>query len=246
MAGFPDESTTISAIQGLIDGGVDIIEIGFPFSDPLADGPVIQNAANASIKNGMTINKFFDLVKKIKSQTDIPLILMTYANILYHTGYDNFVKRAQKSGIDGIIIPDMSIDESAYYLKAARTHGIDTIFLTSPNTQKTRINKILKVTSGFLYMVAVYGTTGSKTGVLPYSTRAVRRLKKHMTASNTIPIGVGFGVSSPSDVKTYVDAGANAVIVGSTFLKLIQKTPKNQVKKRVAALTKSLKKATIM
>jgi len=177
MAGFPNEKATLSTVRGLVKGGADIIELGFPFSDPLADGPVIQNASTISLNNGTTISKFFSLVKKIRKETDIPLILMTYTNILYHKGYSKFITDAKNAGIDGFILPDMSIEESKEYLKAAKNKS-DTIFLISPNTSKTRIQKISKVSTGFLYLVAVYGTTGVKTGIKNYTLQAIKNVKK--------------------------------------------------------------------
>ncbi len=242
MAGFPNEKATISTIRGLVKGGADIIELGFPFSDPLADGPVIQNASTISLQNGTKIVKFFSLVKKIRKETEIPLVLMTYTNILYHKGYAKFISEATKAGIDGFILPDMSIEESKEYLQAAKNKA-DTIFLISPNTSKTRISKISKVTSGFLYLVAVYGTTGVKTGIKKYSIDAIKKVKKQ--TKGKIPIGVGFGISTPDDVKKYINAGADAVIVGSAYLKLIEKTPQRNLESKIASFTKSLKKQTI-
>lgn len=243
MAGFPNEKATMSTIRGLVKGGVDIIELGFPFSDPLADGPVIQNASTISLEKGTKITKFFNLVKKIRKETDIPLILMTYTNILYHRGYSKFIADAKKAGIDGFILPDMSVEESKEYLQAAKNNA-DTIFLISPNTSKTRIQKISKASSGFLYLVAVFGTTGVKTGIKKYTIDAIKEVKKQ--TKGKIPIGVGFGVSTPDDVKKYIKAGADAVIVGSAFLKLIEKTSQNQLESKIASFTKSLKKQTIL
>jgi len=243
MAGFPNEKATMSTIRGLVKGGVDIIELGFPFSDPLADGPVIQNASTISLEKGTKITKFFNLVKKIRKETDIPLILMTYTNILYHRGYSKFIADAKKAGIDGFILPDMSVEESKEYLQAAKNNA-DTIFLISPNTSKTRIQKISKASSGFLYLVAVFGTTGVKTGIKKYTIDAIKEVKKQ--TKGKIPIGVGFGVSTPDDVKKYIKAGADAVIVGSAYLKLIEKTSQNQLEAKIASFTKSLKKQTIL
>ena len=141
MAGFPDEKSTILTVRGLVKGGVDIIELGFPFSDPLADGPVIQNASTISLEKGTKINKFFNLVKKIRKETDIPLVLMTYTNILYHVGYSKFIKKAVSAGIDGFILPDMSIEESKEYLDAAAKNNADTIFLISPTQTKTEFKR---------------------------------------------------------------------------------------------------------
>ena len=241
MAGFPNERATLSAVKGLVRGGADIIELGFPFSDPLADGPVIQNASTVSLEKGTKINSFFQLVKKIRKLTDTPLVLMTYTNILYNKGYSKFISEAKKAGIDGFILPDMSIEESAEYLKAAKGNT-DTIFLISPNTTKKRINEITKVTSGFLYLVAVYGTTGVKTEIKNYTLKAIKEVKKQTRGK--IPVGVGFGVSTPADVKKYISVGADAVIVGSAFLKLIEKTPQNKIETKIASFTKLLKKET--
>ena len=243
MVGFPNEKSTISTVRGLVKGGVDIIELGFPFSDPLADGPVIQNASTISLGKGTKIAKFFALVKKIRKETDIPLILMTYTNILYRQGYAKFISEAKKAGIDGFILPDMSIEESREYLKAAKSNA-DTIFLISPNTSKTRIQKIAKASSGFLYLVAVFGTTGIKSGIKKYTLNAIKQVKKQ--TKGKIPIGIGFGVSTPNDVKKYIKAGADAVIVGSAYLKLIEKTPQKQLESNIASFTKSLKKQTIL
>ena len=243
MAGFPNEKTTIATVRGLVKGGVDIIELGFPFSDPLADGPVIQNASTISLQKGTRISKFFSLVKKIRKETDIPLVLMTYTNILYHMGYSKFISEAKKAGIDGFILPDMSIEESKEYLQAAKNKA-DTIFLISPNTNKTRIEKIAKSSTGFLYLVAVFGTTGIKTGIKNYTIKAIKEVKKQTRGK--VPIGVGFGVSTPEDVKKYINAGADAVIVGSAYLKLIEKTSHTKLESKITSFTKSLKKQTVL
>lgn len=242
MVGYPNENATISAVRGLIKGGADIIELGFPFSDPLADGPIIQNASTVSLDNGTKLNKFFNIVKKIRKETDIPLILMTYTNILYHKGYSKFIAEAKNTGIDGFILPDMSIEESKEYLASAKNTA-DTIFLISPNTTKSRIERITKSSSGFLYLVAVYGTTGVKIGIQNYTLNAIKEVKK--ITKGKIPVGVGFGVSTPEDVKKYIKAGADAVIVGSAFLKLIEKTPQNKLESSIATFTKSLKRQTV-
>ena len=242
MLGFPNEKATMSTIRGLVKGGADIIELGFPFSDPLADGPVIQNASTISLEKGTNVSKFFNIVKKIRKETDIPLVLMTYTNILHHMGYQKFIKNAKKVGIDGFILPDMSIEESKDYLKAAKNNS-DTIFLISPNTSKTRIEKIAKASTGFLYLVAVFGTTGVKTGIKNYTLKAIKNVKKQ--TKSKIPIGIGFGVSTPEDVKKYIKAGADAVIVGSAYLKLIERTKQQNLESKITSFTKSLKKQTI-
>lgn len=242
MGGYPNEKDTISAIRGSIKGGADIIEIGFPFSDPLADGPVIQNASTISLQKGFKMNQFFKIVKKIRSETNIPLVLMTYTNVIYKQGYDKFLNNAKKAGIDGMILPDMAVEESNEYLKSAKKNSVDTIFLISPNTSKQRIKKIENVTSGFLYLVSMYGTTGMKTKVQSYSTVALKNTKK--IVSKKIPVAVGFGINDPQDVKKFISNGADAVIVGSAFLRLIEKTPSNKIMGKIEEFTKKLKTAT--
>ena len=242
MVGYPNEKTTISAIKGLVKGGVDIIELGFPFSDPIADGPVIQNASTISLNNGTKIDKFFQIIKKIRKETEIPLILMTYTNILYRKGFDQFMKKAKSFGIDGFILPDMAIEESESYLKAARKNKLDTIFLISPNTSTERIKKILKVTTGFLYLVSMYGTTGMRTKIQKYTIDAIRKTNK--IVNKKIPVGIGFGVNTPKEAKRFLTLGADAVIVGSAFLRLIEKTPSGKVESKIASFAKSLKNTT--
>ena len=241
MVGYPSESATLSAIRGLVKGGADIIELGFPFSDPIADGPVIQKASTGSLNNGIKIEKFFKLVKKIRSETNIPLILRAYTNILYKQGYQKFIKTAKNAGIDGLILPDMAIEESKGYLLAAKKQKMDTIFLVSPNTQKNRLSKIAKATSGFLYMVTVFGTTGIQTKIHQYTINALKSTKR--TVKN-VPVGVGFGISNEKDVKKYVSVGADAVIVGSANIKIMENTPKSKLEGAVFRFTKKLKHQT--
>ena len=167
---------------------------------------------------------------------------MTYTNILHRMGYEKFIKDAKKAGVDGFILPDMSIEESKDYLKAAKNNA-DTIFLISPNTSKTRIEKIAKASTGFLYLVAVFGTTGVKTGIKNYTLKAIKNVKKQ--TKGKIPVGIGFGVSTPDDVKKYIKAGADAVIVGRAYLKLIEKTKATELESKITSFTKSLKKQTM-
>jgi len=242
MVGYPNYKSTISIVRGLVKGGADIIELGFPFSDPLADGPVIQNASTVSLNKGTKLNDLFNLIKKIRRETDIPLVLMTYTNILYKQGFAKFIFNAKKAGIDGIILPDMSIEESKEYVNAAKKFNTDTIFLVSPNTNKNRLKKIAKITSGFLYFVSIYGTTGMKTIIQQYTINAIKNTKK--IVNSKIPIGVGFGVSTPNDVKKFTSTGVDAVIVGSAFLRLIENTPTNQLESKITSFTKRMKAST--
>lgn len=243
MAGYPQISDTPSIVRGLVRGGVDIIELGLPFSDPIADGPVIQDAATRSLANGVNVPTFLDIIRKVRAESDIPLVLMTYSNILYRYGYEKFIADSSAAGIDGYILPDMPMEESAHYTAAAHKNNSDAIFLVSPNTREERIREITKITSGFLYLVAVYGTTGASGGPQDYSVAAVGRIKD--ITGDRIPLGVGFGVSSSDDIKMYVNAGADAVIVGSAILRLISKTPRDALEETMAQFAAGLKGAMI-
>ena len=242
MVGYPNHKDTMSAVRGLIQGGADIIELGFPFSDPLADGPVIQHASTISLEKGTKMAQFLSLVRQIRKESQIPLVLMTYTNILYHKGYDKFFKLAKEAGLDGIITPDMTVEESREYLKAAKKVGLDTIFLVSPNTSKSRLSEIVKQTTGFLYLVSVFGTTGVQNKIQQYTIDALKNTKK--TAKGKVPVGIGFGISTPDDIKSYIKSGADAAIVGSALIKLIEKTPSAKIQNTVAAFTRKLKSAT--
>ena len=239
MAGFPNIKSTIATIKGLERGGVDMIEIGIPFSDPLADGPTIQNASKIALDNRTRISDILDMIQDTKTTT--PKILMTYTNILYKRGYSRFATRAIKAGVDGLILPDMSLEESVDYKR--ETAKLDTIFLVSPNTTKKRVESIIDISSGFVYMVAVYGTTGARTGIKQYALDALSNIKKQ--ANGRIPVGVGFGVSKPTDVKQYVTAGADAVIVGSAYLDIIKRTSYSKLESTIERFTRQLKSATL-
>lgn len=243
VAGYPNENGTLSAIRGLVKGGADIIEIGLPFSDPLADGPVIQNASYIALQKGINFSKFLSLVKKIRKETDLPLVLMTYTNLLYKHGYDRFISLAKKAGIDGFILPDMTIDEAGEYLKAIRKNKADAIFLVSPNTSPKRVKKIISASSGFLYLVSVFGTTGKQEKIQQYTIDAIKNTKK--LVDRKIPVGVGFGVSNSKQAKFIIKNGADAIIVGSAFLRLIETSDPKKIEGKIASFAKSLKEATI-
>lgn len=242
MAGFPSEKDTISAIRGLVKGGADIIELGMPFSDPLADGPVIQNAGFHSLQKGMNLEKFLTLVRKIRKETDMPLVLMTYTNILYRHGYEKFITTVKNAGIDGLILPDMSINESKDLVQAAKKNKMDVIFLISPNTSPNRIKKIADASSGFLYLVSVFGITGGQQQFQDYTVRAIRNTKKILQGK--IPLGVGFGVNNPDQARFIIKSGADAIIVGSAFLRLLENTPRKKIESKIEKFTSSLKKTT--
>lgn len=242
VVGYPNEKTSLAAIRGLIKGGADIVELGLPFSDPLADGPVIQNATHVALENGMNLVRFINFVKKIRKESAIPLVLMTYSNLLFKYGYAKFISLAKKAGIDGFILPDLPIDEANEFLKAARNHKIDAIFLVSPNTSEIRMKQIANKSSGFLYLVSTYGTTGKQQKLQQYTVDAIKRTRK--IVKGKIPIGVGFGVSTPTDAKKIITAGIDGVIIGSAFLRAIEDLPHDKVEAAIKSFTQRLKLVT--
>lgn len=243
MAGYPDYDSSMAAVCGLIRGGADIIELGFPFSDPLADGPVIQNAATTSIQSGMSMKLYHDMVRQAREASDIPIVMMTYANVAYSMGYNTFVAESVKAGIDGFILPDMPVEESGEYIEAARMAGADTIFLASPNTSAARVAHIAQASTGFLYLVAVYGTTGTHEGVARYALESLRRTKESV---RDLPVGIGFGVGGPDDVRRYAKSGADGIIVGSAILRELAASPRIDIESRISRMTSSLKAATVI
>ena len=227
VAGYPDIMTSEHIITSLINGGADFIEIGIPFSDPIADGSTIQYAIQNSLISGTTPDMCLELASRIrKTFPNIPLIIMTYSNILYRKGYIQFAQKAKESGIDGFIIPDIPIEESKEYLNTMQNIGMSTIFLVSPNTSEKRLKMISRICTGFLYAISVYGTTGERQGFDEYTIESIKRVK-NITADK-LPLAVGFGISHPQHVKYMIDAGADAVIIGSAIIKKIIKEIENK------------------
>lgn len=222
VAGYPDIMTSERIITSLINGGADIIEIGIPFSDPIADGSTIQDAIQNSLIAGTTPDMCLELASRIrKTFPNIPLIIMTYSNILYRKGYIQFAKKAKESGIDGFIVPDIPIEESKEYLNTMQNLGMSTIFLVSPNTSEKRLKMISRICTGFLYAISVYGTTGERQSFDEYTIESIKRIRK-VTAYDELPLAVGFGISNPQHVKYMIKAGVDAVIIGSAIIKKIK------------------------
>ena len=221
VAGYPDIRASEDIITSLINGGADIIEIGIPFSDPIADGSTIQDAIQNSLMSGTTPDMCLELASRIrKTFPDIPLIIMTYSNILFRKGYIQFAQQAKKSGIDGLIIPDIPIEEAKEYLDAVKKAGMSTIFLVSPNTSEKRLKIISKFCTGFLYVISIFGTTGERKGFDEYTIQSIKRVKK--VISDNLPLAVGFGISNPQHVRYMINAGADGVIIGSAIIKKIK------------------------
>ena len=205
----------------MIRAGADVIEIGIPFSDPIADGPIIQEASFISLTNGITPDKSLEIVKDIKKDfPKTPIVLMTYSNILIKAGFNKFIKKAKQCGVDGFILPDMSIEESDKYVKEASQLNIATIFLASPNTNEERLRSIASRSSWFLYLVSTYGTTGIRNSFDQSTASYIKNTKRVIGSS--LPIAVGFGISKPEHAKFMIKAGADAVIIASAIINIMK------------------------
>jgi len=215
-AGYPKIEDTVTIIQNLEKSGVDLIEIGLPFSDPLADGPTIQASSTQALKNGMTTKLLFEQIKDIRKTVNIPLIIMGYFNPMLQYGVENFCKKCQEVGIDGLIIPDLPVDEyHDKYQSIFEKYGLISVFLITPQTSNERIQFIDSISNGFIYMVSSASVTGSQSGFGSEQTDYFKRIAD-MNLNN--PQIVGFGIS---DNKTFTQAAkhTNGAIIGSAFIK---------------------------
>jgi tryptophan synthase alpha chain len=244
VGGYPDLETSKEIIKTLIDSGADIIEIGIPFSDPMADGPVIQSALIKALAKGTTPLVCFNIVKELrKTYNNTPFLFMTYSNIVFSNNLNSFLKAAKKNNIDGFIIPDLNVEDSQDYINITKKLGLATIFLSAPNTSKKRLVEIASASTGFVYMVSVFGTTGSRTKFEKYTFEAISAAREIVNRYK-IPLAVGFGISSPADGKKMLKSGADGIIVGSSLMKIIMENEKDKEKMLLllSNFTKDLKK----
>jgi len=224
-AGDPDISTTERLVLEFDRTGVDIVELGIPFSDPLADGPTIQKASQRALKGKMTLGKLFSLISSLRKKTDIPIVLMGYYNLVYNYGIVRFIKEARQSGADGVIIPDLIPEEADELIFVARQCDFKTIFLAAPTSTKKRMRLIAQKSTGFIYYVSLAGVTGARE-VLPTHIREHIRTIKRLSSK---PVCVGFGVSTPKQVKR-LSLYCDGVIVGSAIIDKIEKNLPDKAK----------------
>jgi len=244
MAGDPTPELTPKIADALIRGGVDILELGLPFSDPIADGPTIQAASVRALAAGTTPIKVLEIAKEIGQSHNVPIVIMTYYNPVFRMGLEKFFSYAKEYLVNGVIVPDLPVEEAGDLRKAASKAGVDTIFLAAPSTTNERLASIIESSSGFLYLVSRFGVTGAKAAIEDSTIELVKRVLPFTSAK--IPLAVGFGVSKPEHVKRIIAAGADGVIVGSVFVNLIQKSQENidTLLKELQATASDLKKAT--
>ena len=240
--GDPDFETSKDIIKTIINNNIDIIEIGMPFSDPMADGPTIQLASNRAIKKEINLDKIFSLSKFAKNlKNNLPIILMGYYNMILHYGVKNFVTNCVKNGVDGLIVVDLQPEEDEELIENLKDSNIDLIRLITPTTNEERLKLILKNASGFLYFVSITGITGQKSANLIELEKSIRKIKNF----TNLPVVPGFGIKNATDVKNICKISDGAV-VGSSIIKIIEDNlaDKKEIIRKIDLFTKDLKKAT--
>ena len=234
--GDPTLDTTIETVKKMVASGADLVELGIPFSDPTAEGPVIQDGNLRALSGGVTTDKVFDMVVELRKEVTIPLVFMTYANVVFSYGADRFFAKCQEVGIDGIILPDVPFEEKGEFDEVASKYGVDFISMIAP-TSDERIAMIAKEAKGFVYCVSSLGVTGVRTEI----TTDVGAMVKKVKAVNDIPCAIGFGISTPEQAAK-MSQQADGVIVGSAIVKLVAANGKDAVQP-VADYVKSMKDA---
>jgi tryptophan synthase alpha chain len=237
VIGDPDYKTSLEIVKSAIDAGADILELGIPFSDPIADGPTIQKADVRSLSKGMTVKKALAFIKEIKKYKDIPIGFLMYYNLIYQYGTEKFFKDFYKAGINSVLVADLSIDDADEILGPAKNAGLDTVFMVTPNTTPQRLKLIASKTTGFIYAVSLLGVTGARTKLSGSIKDLVSRIKKE----TTVPVCVGFGISNPQHAVEVAKAGADGVIIGSKIVGIIEDNLKNK-KKCLSEISKFIKK----
>jgi tryptophan synthase alpha chain len=235
-AGDPSLEETYKLVLEMEKQGADIVELGIPFSDPIADGPVIQTSSQRALEKGVNLNKIFHLVKELRKKTDVPLVFLSYYNPIFHYGVERFVEDAVQSGVDGVIVADLPPEEAQEIKIFSFKEGLDTIFLAAPTSSTERLHKVAEASTGFIYCVSVAGVTGVRNSLAQSLKQRVESIKKITDK----PVAVGFGVSSTKTAE-WVASFADGVIVGSAIVKVVQDNLKNkEMVNKVGKLAKNL------
>ena len=241
--GDPDLATTRELALAYLEAGADVLEIGIPFTDPLADGPTIQRASERALRAGTTMGDAFELIAALRAQSQAPIVPMTYINPVWQIGYESFATRCQQVGADGVIISDLPPEESAEWIEAGRKHDIGTIFLLAPTSDDARVARVAASASGFVYAVARLGVTGARTDVPPEMGELVTRLRR---VSST-PVCAGFGFSQPDQIRRTIETtGVDGIVVASALIDRFEKS-EGTTSQRIAAAAayaRELKDAT--
>ena len=239
MAGDPNIEITSEILLKLQENGADLIELGVPYSDPLADGPVIQVAASRALKSGTSLNKVIKLLESLKGKLKIPIILFSYLNPLLCFGFGKFCEMASNAGVSGLIVPDLPLEEAYKFSKIVSNHSMDLILLVAPTTPFERMKQISNHTKGFTYLVSVTGVTGERSKMENRVENLISKLKD----VNSNPIAVGFGISTSEHVNKVREWGADGVIIGSAFVKRISSSSEKDVVDHVGEFCKEMRLA---
>ncbi len=234
--GDPDLETTAAVVRAAVKNGADLIELGIPFSDPTAEGPVIQAANIRALNGGVKTDKVFDLVRELRTDVEVPMVFMTYANVVFSYGSEKFISTCAEIGIDGLILPDIPYEEKDEFLPICRKYGVDLISLIAP-TSENRIGMIAKEAEGFIYLVSSLGVTGTRNEI----NTDLKSIVKIIRENTDIPCAIGFGISTPEQAKKMADLSDGA-IVGSAIIKLLAEYGKD-APEYVGAYVKSMKDA---
>ena len=234
--GDPDLDTTIQIVRSAVENGADLVELGIPFSDPTAEGPVIQGANIRALKSGTTTDKIFDMVKVLRQDVKIPMVFMTYANVVFSYGTERFLAKCERVGIDGLILPDVPFEEKEEFSGACEAHGLDLVSMVAP-TSEDRIAMIARQARGFIYVVSSLGVTGVRSEITTDLNAIVAAIRK----VSDVPCAIGFGISTPEQAKNMAQI-ADGVIVGSAIIKILAQYGKNSAQ-YVGEYVKSIKDA---
>lgn len=238
-AGDPDLETTAEALRLLDRSGADIIELGVPYSDPLADGPVIQAAATRALARGVKLDHVLAMLKDVIPTINAPIVLFTYYNPILNRGIDAFLQEIASIGVKGLVVPDLPLEESDGLLKPALNYGIEVVLLVAPTSPADRINAIARQSQGFIYLVSTTGVTGMRTQMASRTKELIQELR----IVSDKPVGVGFGISQPEHARQVMEWGADAAIVGSAFVKRLSEGSPKEGLKAIESFCRTLKAA---
>lgn len=236
MAGYPDREGAVEIALALSRGGADVLEVGMPFSDPLADGPTIQRAATASLSAGTSVTSCLETAASIRERSAVPLVLMGYYNPVHQYGVERFCRDAAAAGVEGLILPDLPPEEATEVCEVARERGVDLIFLVAPTSTDARIERAASVAGGFLYCVSLTGVTGARANVATGLPEFLARVRRH----TDLPLAVGFGISTPEHARE-VARVADGVVVASALIDLIDKTDRTDRPRVIEEYTLALR-----
>jgi tryptophan synthase alpha chain len=231
-AGDPSLERTVSAARELEAAGVDVLELGVPFSDPLADGPVIQRASERALARGVTLARVLEVVRRIRESSELPLVLFSYLNPLLQRGLERVAGEAARAGVDGVLVTDLPPEEAGAWIEAARAADLDTVFLASPTSPDARLRAVAQASRGFVYAISRTGVTGERQALSDDARPLVGRLR----ALTDVPVALGFGISTPEQVRQ-ASAVADAVVVGSALVRFLEEHPEGDLGAQVRWLT---------